>query len=251
MNLNLSYASTMNINLSNASNNSYQECQPYRPFSSFSWQVILTLIFSLSLIGALIGNALLIIVFWKRYAQLRSPVNCFIINMAVSDLFIPFFVFPRRIQEIYLGWGPWLLDGILGDILCRTVHFADEVSVAVSVQSMVFIAVERWRSVVFPMKSALISQRSTPRFIAFTWIFAVVFFFYYFFASKLRHKNGKPFCDFSLPQLFDTWEDLWRLDSHYYIDSFCRCSFHSINSLLHINRVVHLSTGETKPKPGI
>ena len=182
----------MDPNLSYTLNTRYPRCPPFQ--FSFNWKIISTMNFLFSLLGAFIGNAVLIAVFFKRYAQLRSPVNCFIVNMAVSDLFVPFFVFPRRLQEIHLGWGAWLVPGTFGDMLCKTVHFADEVSVAVSMQSMVFIAVERWWSIIFPMKPALISQQSTPRFIAFTWIFAVIFFFYYLFAYKLRHKDRKPYC---------------------------------------------------------
>ena len=187
-------------------------CNPISSPESVTDQALMTLGFVILLILALLGNIFVITVFSKRSNQLRSPVNCFIINMAVSDLLVPILVIPRRIQEIYLGWSPWLVGGALGDILCRVLNFADEVSVTVSSQSMVFIAAERFWSIVFPMRPPLISKQTTPKFICFTWIFSALFFSYYLFAHKLVRKDKTLVCQYGLPHIFHTWQDLWRAD---------------------------------------
>ena len=69
---------------------------------------------------------------------------------------------------------------------------------------MVFIAAEKFWSIVFPMKS-----RTAPRFICFTWMFSFTVFVYCFVAYKL---DAKGFCVYDLPEIFVKWEDLWRLD---------------------------------------
>ena len=68
----------------------------------------------------------------------KKPVNLFIVNMFVSDFVVPFFVIPRRAQQVYLGWDSWLVDGVVDDILSKVAKFADEVSVAVSSLCMFF-----------------------------------------------------------------------------------------------------------------
>lgn len=188
------------------------KCDPISRADSLTARILMTLGFSVLLIFALVGNCLVIAVFCKRKDQLCTTVNCFIINMAVSDLLVPILVIPRRIQEVYLGWSPWLMGGGLGDFFCRLLNFADEVSVTVSSQSMVFIAAERFWSIVFPMKSPLISKRATPRYICFTWIFSSIFFSYYFFAHRLDHNRNKLVCRYGIPEFFNTWKDLWRVD---------------------------------------
>ena len=194
-------------------NNTYKKCLPYDAHESISDQVVMTAGYVILFIFSLIGNIVVITAFFKQKKELRTPVQCFLVNMAVSDLFVPLFVIPRRIKQIYHGWGTWLIAGVLEEILCKSVNFADEVSVTVSSQSMVFIAAERFWAIVFPMRSFFISsEKITSRVICFTWISSTIFFFYYFFAYKLDYEGKRPFCGNSLPQLFDTRYDLWRVD---------------------------------------
>ena len=204
----------MNVstNFSHSPNQSFERCDPYVAVESTTNQALMTSGFALLLFGSLVGNALVIAVFYKRYDQLRTPVNYFIVSMAASDLLVPVFIIPRRIKHVYFGWYPWLVGGVLGDILCRLLHFADEVSMTVSSQSMVFIAAERFWAIVFPMKPPLISRKSCPRFICFTWLFSMTFYSYYFVVNKLVQKDKVYTCVYTLPQIFDNWEDLWRID---------------------------------------
>ena len=166
-------------------------------------EVLMTIGYAILIVFSFFGNAFVIAIFHKQ-CQLRTPVNYFIVNMAVSDLLIPLFVLPRRIKEVYFGWSAWSVGGVMGEILCKVVNYSDVVSVTVSSQSMVFIAAERFWSIVFPMKS-----RTAPRFICFTWMFSFTVFVYYFVAYKL---DAKGFCVYDLPEIFVKWEDLWRLD---------------------------------------
>ena len=195
-----------------STNKSSERCDPYGPTVDTYDQILMTIAFVLLSIFSFTGNSLFIAVFYKQFEKLRTPVHYFIVNMAVSDLLAPIFVIPRRIKQVYLGWGPWLVGGVFGDITCKLVHFADEVSMTVSSQSMVFIAAERFGAIVFPTRRHLIPRRTTPRFIAFTWIFSTLFFSYYFFIFRLVETDNTRLCDYSLPQIFDTWQDLWRVD---------------------------------------
>ena len=208
------YSISVNSNLYNVGNASINqpECKPFIASSSVSSRVIMTTAYCVLLLLSLVGNSLVVIVFLRRSGRPRTPVDYFIVNMSVSDLFIPLFTIPRRLQEIYLGWSPWLVGGLIGDLLCRFINFAEEMSIAVSMLSMVFIAVERFWSVVYPLKLPLITKKTSPRFVAISWIFAILTFSYYFVAYKLVAKNDQLYCRYGLPQVFDTWQDLWRAD---------------------------------------
>lgn len=200
-------------NITSVNGSFTKECLPYDAHNSTTDQLVMTTGYVILFIFSFIGNILVIAAFYKDTEEQRTPVQCFIVNMAVSDLFVPLFVIPRRIKQIYHGWGTWLIGGVLGEILCKVVNFADEVSVTVSSQSMVFIAADRFWAIVFPMRTSLISKRTTPRVICFTWISSTIFFFYYFFAYKLDYNKDKvPFCGNTLPQIFKSRDDLWRVD---------------------------------------
>ena len=68
----------------------------------------------------------------------------------------------------------WLVSGPLGQALCKLVSFSIEVSTVVSSQSLVLIAVDRFGTVVFPLRSPLISSNQCQFFILATWVIAMV-----------------------------------------------------------------------------
>ena len=207
-------------------NLSLHECRlTYAAMESTASLVSMTMAYCVLLLFALVGNSLIIGLYYTNPGgRLRPPVNCFICNMAVFDLLIAVPVLPRCIQEKYLGWSQWLVDGVLGNVLCKLVNFSDEVSIAVSIQSMVFIVFERFWSIVLPMVPAVITARHSSRFVAFTWVFAVSIFFRYFFTHKLTYIDNKLRCEHDWAELFDTWEELRKVDSRYFLS--CLLLFH-------------------------
>ena len=188
-------------------------------------QTLMTAGYTILMFLSLTGNALVIGAFYRRYDQLQTPVNYFIINMAVSDLLVPFFVFPKHIQEVYLGWGPIIVSGVLGDIVCKITSFAEDVSASVSSQSMLFIAAERFSSIVIPQKWPLISRQTTPRFLGFTWVFSSVFFSYCFYIRKVVDNKERTLCTYKLPQGFDSWQELWKTERLTFLVGFVAIPF--------------------------
>ena len=102
---------------------------------------------------------------------MRKPINFLIVNMAMSDLLFSIFIIPVDIQKLYIDF--WLIDGPLGQALCKLAYFLSDVSVAVSIQSLVLIAVDRFEAVVFPLRSPIINSKLCPFFILATWIVAM------------------------------------------------------------------------------
>ena len=91
----------------------------------------------------LTGNTLIGIVVYKT-RSLRNPVNYFIANIAISDLLFLIFLIPQVLVQ--LNTNTWLIDGPLGQALCKLSGYLVDVSSTVSIQSLVIIAVDRFRA---------------------------------------------------------------------------------------------------------
>ena len=156
-----------------------------------------TFAYCLVFLVSLAGNTVIGIIVYKT-KTMRKPINFFIVNMAMSDLVVPIFLIPREIQLLYID--SWLIDGPLGQALCKLVDFLISVSLAVSIQSLVLIAVDRFGVVVHPIRSPLISSKLCPLFILATWIVAMAFFSPYLFALKLVEYPDRLECILQLKE---------------------------------------------------
>ena len=143
-----------------------------------------TFAYCLIFVVSLVGNSFIGIIVYKTQT-LRKPINYFVVNMAMSDLLYPIFVYPRNVTYLYLGHNQWLISGPFGEALCKLVPFLGDVSSLVSIQSLVLIAVDRFVAVVFPLRSPLISSKLCPFFILATWIAALAVLSPYLFAYQI------------------------------------------------------------------
>ena len=158
-----------------------------------------TFAYCLIILISLVGNTLIGIIIYKT-KNMRKPINFLIVNMAMSDLLFPIFWIPWKIQLLYIN--SWLIGGPLGQALCKLAMFLPCVSIAVSVQSLVLIAVDRFGAVVFPLRSPLISLKLCPFFILATWIIAMAVYSPFLFAVKLVEDPGGLGCWMSWKEAF-------------------------------------------------
>ena len=150
-----------------------------------------TFAYCLIFLVSLSGNTVIGIIVYKT-KTMRKPINFLIVNMAMSDLLFPIFLIPREIQNLYID--SWLIDGPLGQALCKLFYFLTDVSLIVSIQSLVLIAVGRFGAVVYPLRSPLISSKLCPFFILATWIVAMAVHSPYLFGFKLVEFHGGLVC---------------------------------------------------------
>ena len=144
--------------------------QPSSCFNPTAERIGMTFAYCLIFIVSLTGNTIIGIIVYKT-KTMRKPINFFIVNMAVSDLLAPIIWIPRGMQELYID--SWLIDGPFGQASCKLVSFFKDVSVLVSIQSLVLIAVDRFGAVVFPLRSPLIGSKLCPFFVLASWIVAI------------------------------------------------------------------------------
>lgn len=171
--------------------------------------VIKTLAYFIILIVSLAGNIYLIVVIHKN-KQLRKSINYFVFNMAVSDLFNPLTIMPTTIAYIISGSEAWKVDGppLLGDILCKLSFFLPDVSLIVSIESLLLISMDRFVAVVFPFKAKLITPKIRLICIGCSWIVAIAVHAPYFYIFKLviNPNDNKPHCVSDWGPAFDNEE---------------------------------------------
>ena len=129
-----------------------------------------TAAYCLIFLVSLAGNTVIGIIVYKT-KTMRKPINFLIVNIAMSDLLFSIFIIPQDIQKLYID--SWLIGGPLGQALCKLTYFLSDVSTAVSIQSLVLIAVDRFEAVVFPLRSPILNSKLCPFFILATWIVAM------------------------------------------------------------------------------
>lgn len=142
---------------------------------------------------ALSGN--LLVLYVVRKSKHVQSVNFLILNMVVSDLFIPVFVFPRKIVEIITdAEAKWFVTGLAGQISCKAVLFIQDLATAVSLQTVVLIAFERLAAVVFPLRVKMVTSRFRVALIVSTWIVGAAIHAPYFYIFRVIHYGIGAYC---------------------------------------------------------
>ena len=127
------------------------------------------------LLGSFFGNIFIIVIVYKD-GDLRKTVNYFIVNMAMSDLLSSLIIIPVEITALMTDPAHWGNRGMLGSgFFCKLVYFVGPVSLQVTAQSLVWIAIDRFVAIVFPIKLGLISNKIRTTAIVSTWIIAGLF----------------------------------------------------------------------------
>ena len=150
----------------NTTMNGTQPTNCFNPTAKIGMTIVYCLIFIVSLAG----NTFVGIIVYKT-KPMRNSLNFFIANMAISDLLVPIIWIPNGIQKLYIH--SWLVGGPLGQAFCKLVPFLKDVSVLVSIQSLILIAVDRFGAVVFPLRSPLIRSKMCLFIIIASWIAAI------------------------------------------------------------------------------
>ncbi|XP_042278528.1 neuropeptide FF receptor 1 like 2 [Thunnus thynnus] len=114
----------------------------------------------------MVGNILVcLIVLGNR--RMRTVTNLFILNLAISDLLVGIFCIPTTlVDNLITGWP-------FSNTVCKMSGFVQGVSVSASVFTLVAIAVERFRCIVYPLqpKPTILVAKAA---IGLIWVLAVV-----------------------------------------------------------------------------
>ena len=178
-------------------------CKPYQSETDTTKGVKI-LCYCVLLLFSVSGNCLLIAVI-RRNKRMQTITNYLIANMAVSDILITVLAVPRQITEILLGPRRWLIDGLLGSILCKSMSFFQDISTGVSILSLVVMAIDRYRGIVFPLRRELIMQpaKLCKIIILLIWIISMGLHLVYFYIFRLETNDSETYCTLSWAPKFD------------------------------------------------
>lgn len=163
-----------------------------------------SIIMALSVLGnsAIIGIVL-------RNKSMRTKANVLIVNMAISDLLVTLFALPRRLYVVITKSYQWDTRSVLAEAVCKLAPFVREVSCAVSIFSMVAIAMDRFYAIVNPwtQKPRLLKHKFV---IPGIWVAAMAANALYLYAFQLsQYSAGVTLCLETLTnqqqQIFDTF----------------------------------------------
>ena len=140
----------------------------------------------LTLIASLVGNTLII----TTFVRMKEPIMLLIANMAASDLLVAIFLIPRLITREAIGSNAFQVHGKGGLFLCKMCTFLSDISLSVSTQSLVLIAVERFLAVVYPILYKKITVKIRRSLVASTWLMAMAIHSPYFYTFRLIARDG-------------------------------------------------------------
>ncbi|NWI94605.1 NPFF2 protein, partial [Pitta sordida] len=111
------------------------------------------------------GNGLVCFIV-LRSKHMQTVTNLFILNLAVSDLLVGIFCMPTTLLDnIIAGWP-------FGSLMCKMSGMVQGISVSASVFTLVAIAMDRFRRIVYPFKQKL-TIPTVIAILAVIWILAV------------------------------------------------------------------------------
>ena len=155
------------------------------------------------LLVSVFGNSFLIAII-IRNKRMQTITNYLIANMAVSDLLMTVVAVPRKITEILLGPRRWLINGLLGSALCKSIHFLQDITIGVSIFSLVAIAIDRYRGIVFPLRQQRIKPvKRCKIIIPFIWFVSMGLHSIYFYIFQIVSDHRKTYCVPSWAPKFD------------------------------------------------
>lgn len=155
------------------------------------------------MLSSILGNSSLIVIVTKN-RRMQTITNYLIINMAVSDILITVLAVPRQMTEILLAPQRWLVGGFLGSALCKGLSFLQDISTAVSILSLLAIAIDRYRGIVFPLRKQIAKTKLFKCTIPSIWIVSMVLHSFYFYTFKITVEDDKKvYCSPSWTPRFD------------------------------------------------
>ncbi|MED6239899.1 Neuropeptide FF receptor 2 [Ataeniobius toweri] len=126
---------------------------------------VFTVSYLLIFVVCMVGNGVVCFIV-LRSRNMRTVTNLFILNLAISDLLVGIFCMPTTlVDNIITGWP-------FGSVVCKLSGMVQGISVSASVFTLVAIAVDRFRCIVYPFKQKL-TIATSKLIIVIIWVLAV------------------------------------------------------------------------------
>lgn len=116
----------------------------------------------------------------------------YIFSLAFGDLLVILICVPLHgLIYVYEEW-PW--EGKLGEILCRGSEYAKDISIGVSIFTIVALATDRYQGIVNPLKKLQARSKMVLVTIVVTWLLAILVATPSVVFSNVISTNGVKYC---------------------------------------------------------
>lgn len=120
----------------------------------------------------LVGNIMVVYVV-GRTRTMHTPVNSYLVSLAVADLLLLVTAVPPTLAELFLVVEQ---TAVLGAPGCQAMVFAQYLSANVSALSITAFTVERYIAICFPMRAhTMLTVRRANRIILSLWSFCIAY----------------------------------------------------------------------------
>jgi len=160
-------------------------------YNNFDNKLPKTVAYSIILFLSIFGNSFIVATIYKD-SRLKSTTNFLVANMAISDLLAAVFFIPLRLVLLHSN-GKWSIDGVFAQLLCRICNFFPKTSTSVSFYSCLFIAIDRYLAVAYPLKGGF--ERSRLKYIITAiWLFSGIILSPYFYLLSVEKYKESAYC---------------------------------------------------------
>lgn len=120
------------------------------------------------------------------------PFSSYIFSLAFGDLLVILICVPLAGLVYVSEHWPW--EGELGDLLCRGSEFAKDISIGVSIFTLVALASDRYTGIVNPLKKLQARSKMVLVIIVVIWSLAILFALPAVIVSEVITTNDIKYC---------------------------------------------------------
>ncbi|KAF6209074.1 hypothetical protein GE061_014817 [Apolygus lucorum] len=154
-------------------------------------QSLFCILYTSIFVLGIFGNGLVCYVVGRNRAM-HTVTNCFITNLALSDILLCALAVPFTPTYSFLQrWA-------FGPLLCYMVAYAQGTSVYISTLTLTSIAVDRFFVIIYPFKPRM-KLRTCGVIIVLIWVVSLVLMFPYGLYVKYYHFEGRFLCEETWP----------------------------------------------------
>ena len=117
--------------------------------TSDNLRIMLTCLYAVSSLFALVGNSLGLYIIWRR-CGVKAATHLLIANLALSNLLISIIDMPMSVAFVYIGHR-WLA-GLAGTITCKLAQYLFVFPIATSILTILMVSVDRFFAVFRPLQ---------------------------------------------------------------------------------------------------
>lgn len=110
--------------------------------------------------------------------------------MAAADLLVTLFAMPYSV--LFINVGQQWIGGVIGQVTCKFVHFAYQISIPASIFTVLLVSFDRYFAICYPMKASVF--RNDKVMTTTIWISSAAYAIPFMMANGILEYNDASYC---------------------------------------------------------